>query len=370
MYVYNVDDDCCREVTIKPNTKWGGDGSLGCGIGYGYLHRIPVRELPPESKPLFRMPVNVSQVGQGATATTPAVSSPQNASTTPLLSGVPAEQPTMAYVPPLLNTFPAVSAGSDNVAPADVVSAPGIYGVPPMPPTTILSPSSMGGGAPLTSTTTNSNPGIFGVPPMPPTSMFNPMAAPPATVSETKTFDDMQSQFTSTLPPPIWALPSSVGPIQPAVEASPAPVSTSAPTPTPTQEALAAAFAPTPMTYGAYGQAFTQAYVPVPMSESQQQQQTLATVQQTPMSIPTYASCPQTVVPPNSQSPFSGAQQQAAAPVPMMSTGMMFQQSPMNVMSPPGTTMNTNISLPGMPPLTVSATIPPQQLEGLQFNRQ
>lgn len=236
-----------------------------------------------------------------------------------------------------------------------------------MPPTTIL--SSMGGGAPLTSTTTNSSPGIFGVPPMPPTSMFNPMSAPPATVSETKTFDDMQSQFTSTLPPPIWALPSSVGPIQPAAEASPAPVSTAAPAPTPTQEALAAAFAPTPMTYGAYGQAFTQAYVPVPMSESQQQQQTLTTVQQTPMSIPTYASCPQTVAPPNSQSPFAGAQQ-AAAPVPMMSTGMMFQQSPMNVMNPPGTTMNTNISLPGMPPLTVTASIPPQQLEGMHFNMQ
>lgn len=55
----------CREVTIKPNTKWGGDGSLGCGIGYGYLHRIPVRELPPETKPLFRMPISVAQNQSG-----------------------------------------------------------------------------------------------------------------------------------------------------------------------------------------------------------------------------------------------------------------------------------------------------------------
>lgn len=27
---------------ITPNGAWGGDGSLGCGIGYGYLHRIPI----------------------------------------------------------------------------------------------------------------------------------------------------------------------------------------------------------------------------------------------------------------------------------------------------------------------------------------
>ena len=45
-----------REVSITPNGAWGGEGSLGCGIGYGkepfveicaknsysgYLHRIP-----------------------------------------------------------------------------------------------------------------------------------------------------------------------------------------------------------------------------------------------------------------------------------------------------------------------------------------
>ena len=31
----------CRQVLLTPNTEWGGEGSLGCGIGYGYLHRIP-----------------------------------------------------------------------------------------------------------------------------------------------------------------------------------------------------------------------------------------------------------------------------------------------------------------------------------------
>ncbi|XP_078408275.1 Golgi reassembly-stacking protein 2 isoform X2 [Cetorhinus maximus] len=43
LYVYNTDTDNCREVVITPNTTWGGEGSLGCGIGYGYLHRIPTR---------------------------------------------------------------------------------------------------------------------------------------------------------------------------------------------------------------------------------------------------------------------------------------------------------------------------------------
>ncbi|CAK8673280.1 unnamed protein product [Clavelina lepadiformis] len=41
LFVYNSDTDASREVVITPNSAWGGEGSLGCGIGYGYLHRIP-----------------------------------------------------------------------------------------------------------------------------------------------------------------------------------------------------------------------------------------------------------------------------------------------------------------------------------------
>lgn len=41
LYVYNTDTDNCREVVITPDCEWGGEGSLGCRIGYGYLHRIP-----------------------------------------------------------------------------------------------------------------------------------------------------------------------------------------------------------------------------------------------------------------------------------------------------------------------------------------
>uniref|UniRef100_A0A1A7WRQ0 PDZ GRASP-type domain-containing protein n=1 Tax=Iconisemion striatum TaxID=60296 RepID=A0A1A7WRQ0_9TELE len=43
LLVYNTHTDQCREVVVTPNGAWGGEGSLGCGIGYGYLHRIPTR---------------------------------------------------------------------------------------------------------------------------------------------------------------------------------------------------------------------------------------------------------------------------------------------------------------------------------------
>ncbi|KAK3728150.1 hypothetical protein QZH41_019470 [Actinostola sp. cb2023] len=41
-------DSVLHEVILTPNSNWGGEGSLGCGIGYGYLHRIPQRD---EEKP-------------------------------------------------------------------------------------------------------------------------------------------------------------------------------------------------------------------------------------------------------------------------------------------------------------------------------
>ena len=45
-------------VVLTPNSAWGGDGSLGCGIGYGYLHRIPVDQSPivPQTKPTPTQP--------------------------------------------------------------------------------------------------------------------------------------------------------------------------------------------------------------------------------------------------------------------------------------------------------------------------
>ncbi|XP_017261889.1 Golgi reassembly-stacking protein 1 [Kryptolebias marmoratus] len=47
LLVYNTHSDRCREVVVTPNGAWGGEGSLGCGIGYGYLHRIPTHPIQP-----------------------------------------------------------------------------------------------------------------------------------------------------------------------------------------------------------------------------------------------------------------------------------------------------------------------------------
>ncbi|XP_039379986.1 Golgi reassembly-stacking protein 1 isoform X1 [Mauremys reevesii] len=50
LMVYNTETDSCRELFVTPNGAWGGEGSLGCGIGYGYLHRIPTHAAMPKKK--------------------------------------------------------------------------------------------------------------------------------------------------------------------------------------------------------------------------------------------------------------------------------------------------------------------------------
>ncbi|KIM22780.1 hypothetical protein M408DRAFT_279490 [Serendipita vermifera MAFF 305830] len=47
--VYSYDFDTIREVVLVPNRKWGGEGLLGCGVGYGLLHRIPPQPVNPEA---------------------------------------------------------------------------------------------------------------------------------------------------------------------------------------------------------------------------------------------------------------------------------------------------------------------------------
>lgn len=57
LLVYNTQTDACREVVVTPNGAWGGEGSLGCGIGYGYLHRIPALPDVLPVKPPSPVPV-------------------------------------------------------------------------------------------------------------------------------------------------------------------------------------------------------------------------------------------------------------------------------------------------------------------------
>lgn len=44
LYVYNRMGDVTREVKITPSRGWGGEGLLGCELGYGPVHRLPKAE--------------------------------------------------------------------------------------------------------------------------------------------------------------------------------------------------------------------------------------------------------------------------------------------------------------------------------------
>ncbi|XP_038215828.1 Golgi reassembly-stacking protein 2 [Zerene cesonia] len=99
LYVYNVSDDICREVVITPNHNWGGEGSLGCGIGYGYLHRIPIRYASTKTEPMG-MPRQNSNIAAGepnVNVNMTAVSTVNQAETVqappPFLTGVPMVNP-------------------------------------------------------------------------------------------------------------------------------------------------------------------------------------------------------------------------------------------------------------------------------------
>ncbi|KAK0428644.1 hypothetical protein QR680_010927 [Steinernema hermaphroditum] len=132
LYVYNVDSDNVREVSLTPNSAWGGEGCLGCDIGYGYLHRIPngmdrvkVPMAPgaPESVPVEAAKANIAQPGHtgiaaldmvGTVAQTHAPSFPAPsqfaASVVPAPAPIPASIsniPAPAPVPSSINNFPA-----------------------------------------------------------------------------------------------------------------------------------------------------------------------------------------------------------------------------------------------------------------------
>lgn len=51
LYVYNNEYDVTREVTIHPSRDWGGEGALGCAIGFGALHRLPAPLSEPVAGP-------------------------------------------------------------------------------------------------------------------------------------------------------------------------------------------------------------------------------------------------------------------------------------------------------------------------------
>ncbi|NWS70736.1 GORS1 protein, partial [Crotophaga sulcirostris] len=63
LMVYNTETDSIREVVVTPNGAWGGEGSLGCGIGYGYLHRIPTQSGGTKKKSESEPPSPLPEAG-------------------------------------------------------------------------------------------------------------------------------------------------------------------------------------------------------------------------------------------------------------------------------------------------------------------
>lgn len=198
LYVYNTESDACREVTITPNSQWGGEGSLGCGIGYGYLHRIPLRVGGPgraptgvstgsEKTPLLEAfheevtsSANANPLELGASPTVPTLPASSSTSTLQAIFGAPStngdflpapsNQPLVDLTeqpPPSSNAAAPIFSGSSTLLPAP--TPPNIPGMPTLPPLT--TPISLPGMPPITVSCT--------LPPMMPAGVSS-TAPPPA----------------------------------------------------------------------------------------------------------------------------------------------------------------------------------------------
>ncbi|XP_044266961.1 Golgi reassembly-stacking protein 2 [Tribolium madens] len=154
LYVYNSIDDSCREITITPNSNWGGEGSLGCGIGYGYLHRIPVRGNPPApTQATFKPPP--------ATSFNPPPLTPVSAFNPPPVSSFnpPPPTPVSAFNPPPVSTvnpptpIPVSTINPPTPVPSSLFNdqAPKMTESEPVLPTMVEMPSSftIGGNYPI-----------------------------------------------------------------------------------------------------------------------------------------------------------------------------------------------------------------------------
>ncbi|XP_070188369.1 Golgi reassembly-stacking protein 2-like isoform X2 [Littorina saxatilis] len=126
LYVYNGETDSCREVTITPNGAWGGQGSLGCNIGYGYLHRIPKRQFPSDGPKLTNAggaaSSTPSQTKVDGFSEVPLVTPPNNLTAGMANMSLNTGTPTIPVMPPGQGASPAFS-------PSGTASA---AGMPPM----------------------------------------------------------------------------------------------------------------------------------------------------------------------------------------------------------------------------------------------
>uniref|UniRef100_A0ABI7YVA3 PDZ GRASP-type domain-containing protein n=1 Tax=Felis catus TaxID=9685 RepID=A0ABI7YVA3_FELCA len=140
LYVYNTDTDNCREVIITPNSAWGGEGSLGCGIGYGYLHRIPTRPFEEGKKislpgqmtgtPITPLKDGFTEV-QLSSVNPPSLSPPGTTEIEQGLSGL-----SISSTPPAVSNVLSTGVPTVPLLPPQVSQS--LTSVPPMNPATTL----------------------------------------------------------------------------------------------------------------------------------------------------------------------------------------------------------------------------------------
>ncbi|XP_062613630.1 Golgi reassembly-stacking protein 2-like isoform X2 [Saccostrea cucullata] len=143
LYVYNTETDSCREVTLTPNGAWGGEGSLGCGIGYGYLHRIPKRQFPSSKSSVTpSAPPQPSKDGfaevplGGTTGITQDMSNLNINTGTPTIPVIPQTDKLPGVQPPMV--LPNFSMGAPtgipppSTLPAGIGNLPSLTSIPPL----------------------------------------------------------------------------------------------------------------------------------------------------------------------------------------------------------------------------------------------
>uniref|UniRef100_A0A0G4HLE1 PDZ GRASP-type domain-containing protein n=1 Tax=Chromera velia CCMP2878 TaxID=1169474 RepID=A0A0G4HLE1_9ALVE len=142
--VYNADSERIREVEIFPTSDWGGEGSLGCDIGTGLLHRIPAPRGVPVKKTSTDALVEFFQRRQGGLP--PQTAGPQGG-----MGGAPQQTPNYYNAPQAqqqLGQGPPGAAMPGGV-PGGVPGRVTYSGDPPQIPPGVMPPGAFGGtGAP------------------------------------------------------------------------------------------------------------------------------------------------------------------------------------------------------------------------------
>ncbi|XP_071516186.1 uncharacterized protein Grasp65 [Panulirus ornatus] len=338
LYVYNVETDSCREVTVTPDTQWGGSGSLGCGIGYGYLHRIPTQRSGPITDTPKRSP-------NDAADTEPLLQVATGNDIEAVASGVVGMSITE-------NTPATVTAGSTIPPPTAFTAAPDSHPAFATATATAATTAAI----PAASTV---------VPNIPPPAAFTPISVPPPA--------ELPASFTSPVPTMTPHVPltstytptTNHSPVQIPIET---PVQTTDQAPVQTMQVPVQAPKLSPCSS------------PNPPTVSVPQLSPLA-MGGTP-TVPVVSSVLQVTVGPEAIAPIAPiASVSSSQPVSPLNQFYSSQVVPTPVPPPtftatptmpsiPGMPVTTPINLPGMPPITVSATLPPESFQGIPSNPQ